>query len=75
MIFRDFKAMSALQLNVEKTVVVPLWIVQSHDALAKLIGEHALEWKNIIIADCCKYLGFLIGPGVSPGSIKSWEKP
>jgi hypothetical protein len=71
-LFSEFEQISALSLNIAKTVMIPLWKYSSASNLRNLICELCPGWKNIGIASYGKYLGYMIGPG-SAG--ESWKKP
>ena len=71
-LFHDFEEISALQLNIKKTVLVPLWPMSSETNLRQLIIELCPLWRDISIGNSAKYLGFFIGPGAGE---RSWDKP
>ena len=71
-LFQEFQSISALQLNVKKTVLVPLWPATDTKTLRVHIKECCAFWKDIVIDSHCKYLGFVLGPGA--GGL-SWSKP
>lgn len=71
-IFQLFQAISALHLNVKKTVMIPLWPIQGVGNLERLIREFCPRWAGIVIAQSGKYLGFMIGPGAG---MTAWDKP
>ena len=70
-IFQEFEQISGLQLNIDKTVFIPLWPMACERHLKNLITELCPSWRNIKVADMGKYLGFWIGPGAGDSS---WEK-
>ena len=70
--FTEFQAISALELNIGKTVFIPLWPCSNFERLRLLIRELVPRWGDIIIADRAKYLGFTIGPGACG---HSWVGP
>ena len=51
---------------------IPLWKVADSRALRNLIWEACPLWKDILIRDRGKYLGFLVGPGSGD---QSWDAP
>ena len=71
-LFQEFEAISSLQLNVKKTIFIPLWQVADVDSLRSLLREISGFWKDVLIQNKGKYLGFQIGPGAGQSS---WEKP
>ena len=70
-IFKEFAEMSGLELNISKTVCIPLWD-ENIQTIQQRIKASRNMWSTVKVADKGKYLGFQIGPG-SPG--KSWDKP
>ena len=70
-IFRDFALMSGLELNIEKTVAIPLWDEPIEDIQAELRNSER-PWQGICIASAGTYLGFVVGPGREQ---KVWDKP
>ena len=70
--FNEYQAVASLQLDVEKTVFIPLWPVSDAKALKVHLTECTAFWRDIAVATCGKYLGFYVGPGAGN---KSWEKP
>jgi len=70
-VFSDFHLISNLELNINKTVCIPLWPEGIED-IRHNIGQRIPSWANLAVKDCGTYLGFVIGPG--KGS-QSWEKP
>ena len=71
-LFDEFRRISALALNIQKTVFIPLWKVSSVEELRFRITEVCPLWHSINLDNAGKYLGFMIGPG-SHG--RSWQKP
>ena len=71
-LFHEFEQISGLQLNIDKTVFIPLWPVASERGLRNLITEVCPSWRNIKISSRGKYLGFIIGPGTKGDS---WNGP
>ena len=70
--FEEYALISALDLNVKKTVFIPLWPTTSLSNVRKLLRELCPRWRDIAVDWCAKYLGFSIGPG---SVTKSWQKP
>ena len=62
-LFEDFRAISGLELNVKKTIMIPLWRFSNIHHVKTLIKETCAKWANIHVNDKGKYLGFWIGPG------------
>ena len=71
-LFSEYEDISGLQLNIAKTIFIPLWPISSERGLRNLITELCPSWKDIKIAPKGKYLGFVIGPG---GNGESWKGP
>ena len=63
LLFQEFEQISALSLNVKKTVLIPLWKFSHERNIRCLLKENCPGFANVIIDDKGKYLGFLIGPG------------
>ena len=70
-IFEEFARISGLGLNISKTVVVPLFVVDAPD-LRAAIASRVPGWGQIGIEDHARYLGFEVGPG--RGDL-SWSAP
>ena len=70
--FTEFQAISALSLNVNKTVVIPLWPTHMDNTFKNLLKEACPRWANVAVDSKGKYLGFLIGPGAGDSC---WVKP
>ena len=70
-IFTDFAKMSGLELNVNKTVCIPLWDAPIEVIRGEIKNRDSI-WKEVSVESQGTYLGFSVGPG-SPGV--SWEKP
>ena len=60
-LFHDFARVSCLELNLPKTVVVPLYPAEFHE-VASNIRHAARIWAGIKVAGAAKYLGFYLGP-------------
>ena len=69
--FKEFADMSGLELNISKTVCIPLWD-EDIKTIRQTMKSAENMGKEVKVADEGTYLGFQIGPG-SPG--KSWVKP
>jgi len=69
--FAEFASISGLELNIAKTVCIPLW-EGGVEELEHTLRATSNEWSNLCIADCGTYLGFSVGPGRCG---KSWDKP
>ena len=72
LLFHEFEQISRLQLNIDKTVFIPLWPLVSERGLRNLITEVCPSWRNIKISTRGKYLGFIIGPCTKGDS---WAAP
>ena len=66
-LFRDFRTVAGLHLNIRKTVLVPLSL-RDRDALADDIMLQFPDWAGIQVKDRAKYLGFVLGPGKGDSS-------
>ena len=62
-LFAEFQRISALALNVRKTVMIPLWPMSCPGNVRTLIKECCAQWADFAIEVKGKYLGFLLGPG------------
>ena len=71
-LFREFEEISALSLNIDKTVFIPLWPSDSFDDVRVQIQLACPAWSNLSVRYSGKYLGFVIGPGAGSAS---WTKP
>ena len=70
-LFHEYALISRMELNMGKTVVVPLW--QTDPAVLRdQITALAPRWGAMKIDNAAEYLGFTLGPG-SGG--RSWHKP
>ena len=74
-LFLEFEKVSALNLNIAKTMFIPLWEFQDTSNVRKLIQEHCPAWKRVSIAHCAKYLGFLVGPAAGSHQFSSMGSP
>jgi len=70
-VFREFAEMSGLELNVEKTVCIPLW-ERGREDIEQTLRASGRSWSNMCIAEEGTYLGFCVGPGRYG---KSWKRP
>lgn len=71
-VFEEFEAISALELNIQKTVMIPLWPFGNATNVQRLIRELCPGWRSLEIAAQGKYLGFVIGPNAAANG---WKKP
>jgi hypothetical protein len=69
--FIDFQAISGLQLNIKKTVIIPLWEYEEQNVKDIFIAK-APRWEEVKISHSAKYLGFYVGP--KRGEL-SWKAP
>ena len=67
--FAEFERMSGLDLNIKKTICIPLW-EKGVDDVRSMLREG--PWKDLAVQQHGTYLGLVQGPG--KGSI-SWQKP
>lgn len=67
-LFNEFKLIPGLELNVKKTVFIPLWQYGSSEYVRKVIREYCLLWAEFIISGVGKYLGFMVGPRAGAAS-------
>ena len=67
--FAEFAEMSGLELNIKKTVCIPLWESGEADVPQTLRNT---AWKDMSVASHSTYLGFVQGPNKED---KSWIKP
>ena len=70
--FDEFARKSARELNIAKTVFIPLLPHASNSNVHSLAREHCPSWNGIHIDNQGKLLGIYVGPGA--GDI-SWCKP
>jgi endonuclease/exonuclease/phosphatase family metal-dependent hydrolase len=71
-LFSEFAQISKLELNISKTLFIPLWPMSSERGLRNLIIELCPRWKQVGIRNRGKYLGFVIGPHAKDDS---WTAP
>ena len=69
-IFKEFGRISNLNLNMQKTVLVPLW-ESSVDSVKSWLKVDLPDWDEVEVSWHARYLGFTIGP--ERGS-QSWAK-
>ena len=69
--FGEYARISGLDLNVGKTVLVPLGQL-THVQVRERLQQGSPLWGAMAIADSAKYLGFVVGPGRGE---KSWDAP
>ena len=67
---QQFEAISRMQVNIKKTVGVPLW-PETEENAKDLLQKVAPEWRALPIQKSAIYLGCLIGPDKAG---KEWEK-
>jgi len=66
-IFDEFAIMSGLELNLPKTVVIPLW-PKGFNELTKQKNDGDFFWDSVAVAKEGKYLGYSSGPGKGDSS-------
>jgi hypothetical protein len=69
-IFQDFGAISGMELNIPKTVIVRLW-PQDLCALQDTNASELPEWVSVEVTTASTYLGYTAGPGKGDSS---WQK-
>ena len=69
-LFADFASISGLELNLPKTVVIPLWPEPLH-SIRTVVSTELPEWNGVSIMDYGTYLGFAEGPGKGH---HTWDK-
>ena len=70
-IFDRFYLASGLQLNLPKTVAIPLWEDEELESIQKAIGEKHDAWNKVAFQRYGTYLEFAEGPGKGD---RSWDK-
>ena len=70
-LFMDYARISGLELNLRKSVIVPLWPTQKMQ-VTELLGGLGFSWSAMRIAFASEYLGFILGPEAGTAS---WTKP
>ncbi|CAK0879300.1 unnamed protein product [Prorocentrum cordatum] len=61
-VFTEYAAMSGLQLNISKTILVPLFLADNA-VVQNDVSSACPGWAGIRISSFAKYLGFYLGPG------------
>ena len=72
MLFEEFERISALAINVQKTLFIPLWATDTMTTMSNKLRRACPEWGDFAVKSFGKYLGFMIGPGARGAS---WTKP
>lgn len=57
-LFSEYAKILALKLNIDKTILIPLWPYVGSSNIQRLGREHCASWSQIAIERCWKYLGF-----------------
>ena len=70
-VFKEFAGMSGLELNIKKTVLIPLWETGDSD-MRRFLSDSGSQWGNMSIENSGTYLGFVVGPGRGD---RAWAKP
>ena len=70
--FAEFEEVSSLNLNIAKTVFIPLWDASDLTNVRRLVQEHCPAWKLVSIAHFATYLRFLVGPAADS---HQWDAP
>ena len=70
-LFKEFETISGLRLNFKKSVLIPLNAGKLPN-FARTRDQVTPLWGEMPIKECCKYLGFMIGP---KSGDESWTKP
>ena len=70
-IFEEYRKISGLELNIPKTVVIPLWN-ESLETIKGSVLHICPNWGNAKIQRFGKHLGFWLGP---EGRGKNWKDP
>jgi hypothetical protein len=71
-LFEEFEDISALSLNVKKTIMIPLWQITRQQTVSRLLRELCPAWRDLAIDLKGKYLGFWIGPDAMT---ERWKRP
>jgi hypothetical protein len=73
-LFGEYAKISGLYLNFSKTVVIPLWMPREkvYEDIGAMLKDLGDGWDQVLVRNCAKYLGFLVGPGRSD---EVWTKP
>ena len=70
-VFQEFAVMSGLELNIPKTVCIPLWPGGKEEVKNNTTHIQS-AWGGVKISGCGTYLGFSSGPEKGDSS---WDKP
>ena len=69
-VFQEFAKISNLRLNLDKTVLIPLW-ESSEPSIRRWLRNDFPSWAGVEISWAARYLGFYIGPMRAQ---KIWDK-
>ncbi|MFM7981007.1 MAG: hypothetical protein ACKPKO_16990, partial [Candidatus Fonsibacter sp.] len=61
-IYKDLSLFSGLKLNLEKTVIIPLWD-EAEDSPKEVLTKVCTDCKSMVYSNFGIYLGFAVGPG------------
>ena len=70
-VFKEFECMSGMELNIPKTICIPLW----ENGVEECKNNNAFRdagWGNVKVTTHSTYLGFSSGPGKENSS---WDNP
>ena len=67
----DFGGISNLTLNLNKTVVMPLFPLPNLSEAKDILIQTIPSWSEAQFSYCAKYLGFILGPEAGD---KSWQE-
>ena len=70
-IFKEFGTLANLQLNIGKTVIVPLFPSPGIDDVQAMVQSAVPSWHDVQIHYQGKYLGFQVGPSAAEDS---WDE-
>lgn len=70
-IFQEFAQISNLNLNLSKTIIVPLFPTPSLEEAKSKLLQTTPAWAAVQLSYKAKYLGFLLGPGAED---TSWQE-
>jgi hypothetical protein len=68
--FDEFAEISCMELNLPKTIVIPLW-PEPLSLIRDRVAHDLPQWSGVEVADAGRYLGFMEGPGKGDSS---WDK-